>query len=242
MAGTVKLKVDSSEFTATLRQYTALSRRTPAKVCNKKAYYIVRRAIWYTHKTEYNKLAAEIGPMAREFRIENGRVIRGRKMWARNWSKEYCPPALALIINWRRGKRKWKGYYGKDMAAAIKKVWGARARSIAYIKSGWITARDKFKELAGGGRGLPPSEGAKVGGPKQIGRPKGRASPAIEGKWKAKAEFVNTATTKRDHKQALFTYGTPALARAFREETESMRQWIEEELRKAARTCGIRTN
>src|ERR1035438_2687109 len=83
-------------------------------------------------------------------------------------------PLLALIINARRGRAGLKGLYGKAMADEFRKVFGARARSIAYIKSGWIEAREIFKRFGYGGRGLPPSEGTGIGsGVKQVGAPKG---------------------------------------------------------------------
>jgi hypothetical protein len=126
------------------------------------------------------------------------------------------------------------------MLERMRKAWNARARSIAFIKSGWIPARDIFKRFGYAGRGLPPSEPSSVGGPKVVGVPKGGAKPATNGLWKCTATFWNTASTKRDHKAALFEYGEPALLRAFEEEEADTMQEVERRLKEHAQKCGIR--
>lgn len=255
MANAVQFRVNSSQFDAALKRYAALSRRTPAQVVNKKAYYIIRRAIWHTHKAEYAKMAHEIGIEARAVafgttKAGKPKVKRGKAIWANSPSKG--APLLALMIHARskRGKHHgrydspWKGVSrnagASAMLKAMKRIWGARARSIAYLKSGWITARDAFRRYSGGvGPGLPPTEGRTI---RQLGRPKGSASVAVDDRWKARATFTNSASTKRDHKQALYLYAEPALHRAFAEETEDTMREVERRLRADANTCGIRTN
>jgi hypothetical protein len=237
MAGPIQARFDTREFDATLRKYAVLSKSVPSEICNRKSYYIVRRAMAKTPKAEYAKMAAEIGPSARAFKIVNGKVKRGKKLWAQSESGMNAP-ALALIINWRRGLKSKPGLYGKDMRKAVRRTWGARARSIAYIKSGWIKARDTFKRLAkSSGRGLPPSEGAKV---KQVGKPKGSASPAVGGAWRAMATFTNEAWTKRNQ-DALIEYGEPPLEQAFAEERGSTIAEVERRLKELAARAGIKT-
>lgn len=240
------------EFTSTLRKYALLSSRTPAEICNRKAYFINRRAIWNTRKADYAKMAKELGQILKEVK----RKFRGKpgqtRLSARGqgqFNSAGDAPLLAIIINARRGKKGQKGLHGAAMSEAFKKVFGARARSIAFIKSGFIEARDTFKRwcqsngVSIGGRGLPPSESSAAGGPKQIGSKKlGGAEPAIIGRWSARARFWNTANAKRDHKEAVITYGTPGLEKGFADETADTVGEIEKRLRQHAKTAGVRTN
>lgn len=248
MARAVTFTVDTKEFDTALRAYAALSRRTPAEVCNKKAYHIVRRAIWHTHKADYQTMADQLGQVLRT--VKSGKraggltMKRGKGAWTWTANRNgVMAPLLALIINARRGRKGKPGLRGAAMAAEFKKVFGARARSIAFIKSGWIVARDLFRRGSGGvGRGLPPTEGQGMGGPKQIGKPKGSATRAADNTWKAIATFTNSAWTKRDKGVSVIKYGTPALERAFAEETADTIAEVEKRLREQAQKAGIRTN
>jgi hypothetical protein len=246
MAQAVTFRINSTEFDAALRKYASLTKKVPAEICNKKAYFIVRRAIWHTHKADYQKMADQLGQVLRT--VQSGKRAGRLTMKRGKGASKPSPnpvnagaPFLALIINARRGLKGLPGLYGKAMAKEFKRVFGARARSIAFIKSGWIAARDMFKSLSGGSRGLPPSEGQGIGGPKQIGQPKGGASPAVANWWNARALFWNTASTKRDHVGALFTYGQPALEQAFSEETADTMREVERRLKQHAAACGIKT-
>lgn len=244
MANAVTFRVRSEEFTRTLNQYAGLTKKTPAEICNKKAYFILRRAIWYTHKASIESMREKLG----ESKAMELHLIKSGKRFSRSKKNiksffdrgeaKTSAPLLALIVNKRRGKG--RGLYGAAMLAELRKVWNARARSIAFIKSGWITARDIFKAFGGGGRGLPTSEGTAVGGPKVIGVPKGGGTLASV-VWRAKAVFWNSASAKRDHKQALYKYGEPALQRAFDEETADTMQEVERRLKEQAQACGIKT-
>jgi hypothetical protein len=232
-------------FIPALRQYALLSKRTPAEVVNKKGFYIMRRAIWHTHKSDYQTMANQLGQLltlkSRKFRGKKGvarPTARGQGQF--NSASTAPAPLLALIINARRGRKGLKGLFGPAMKKAFQRVFGARGRSIAFIKSGWIQARELFKAAGGGGgKGLPPSEGTSIGGPKQLGRPKGGATVARPG-WRAKAIFWNSATTKRDHKQSLYKYGIPALKRAIDEETQDTMEEVARRLRQNAKQVGIR--
>ncbi len=59
--------------------------------------------------------------------------------------------------------------------------------------------------------------------------------------WRARATFWNTASTKRDQKEALIRYGEPALDKAFQEETADTMREVERRLQQQAQACGIRT-
>jgi hypothetical protein len=245
----------SEEFTRTLNQYAGLTKKTPSEICDKKSYYIIRRAIWHTHKADIEEMREQLGETkAMELHnIKSGkrfsRSKKNIKSFFSTGAGDQGVPLLAMIIQKRAGHSSkgspWKGVSRASGAArmleAMRHVWNARARSIAFIKSCWIPARELFKGRAGGGgRGLPPSEGAAIGGPKVIGVPKGGGTPASV-VWKAKAVFWNSASTKRDHKGAVFQYGEPALQQAFDEETADTMREVERRLKEHAQACGIRT-
>lgn len=230
--------LDAREFTQTLREYAKISSRTPANICNKKAYFVARRAIWYTPKADFQSVANELGQVLTT--TKKGKL---RSKWGSfvNSAISAAAPALALIINARRGKAGKPGLQGAQMMEAFRKVFGARARSIGFIKSGWIAARTMFSRYgASGSRNLPPNEGTGIGGVKQVGEAKGGGKAATAGLWNVHAQLWNTASTTRDHKGALVMYGLPALEKAVEEENADTRRFIEDELKKAAHSAGVR--
>ena len=242
---------NQAEFTSVLKKYSLLSSRTPAEICNRKAYFISRRAIWHTHKTDYQKMANELGQILKEvkrkFRGKSGQVRLSAKGQAQ-FNSAGSAPLLSLMINARLGRKGQKGLYGSAMKEEFKTIFGARARSIAFIKSGFIEARDIFKKwcqsngVSIGGKGLPPYESSGIGGPKQLGSKKlGGAIPAVSGRWIAKAIFWNSANAKRDHEEAVIKYGEPGLQKGFDEETVDTMREVEKRLKEHAHACGIRT-
>ncbi len=185
------------------------TKRDLATVLNTKGFFIARRAVIETPKAS-NK---EIRSLYRE---DGGRL-------------------LGKMLNLRRAKHGEKGLYGDEMRKAARVVVSARSRSIAFIKSGWLTAIRKLEPFAER-RGAPRQER----GPKQYGRDKGDAIPARAATF-MRATIINTASATRDHKQALIRYGLPALQKAFDFETASMEAYILRKLLQSARSFGIRT-
>jgi hypothetical protein len=257
MPGGLTFKVDLSRFTPLLWRYAALSSHTPAYVVNKKGYYVSRRAIWYTHKADPAKVREELGEHKAQMLIKTkrGRWSHSKKniksVFDVGAGKEGAP-LLALVVQAQRKRAglasPWKGKSRLAGAAAmldeLRKVSGARLRSIAFIKSGFIEARDIFKRLVGGGgkSGLPPSEGAAIGGPKRVGpSSKGGATPAHDG-WNARATLWNSADARHDRRASLFKYAEPGLQRAIDEEMASTEKEVEDRLRKDAKACGIRVH
>ena len=125
------------------------------------------------------------------------------------------------------------------------KMLRLRLRSSAFIKSGFLQGRNAMKAwlqsngVPIGGKGLPPNESQGIGGPKQIGQPKGSGTPA-QSNWRARAVFENTAATKHDP-ESLNKYAGPALAQSFNEETADTVAEIARRLKDHARATGIRT-
>jgi hypothetical protein len=143
---------------------------------------------------------------------------------------------LGKIINARRGAKGFKGLYGDTMRDAQLTVIAARRRSIAFLKSGWLPAVKILERLAEK-RGAPRRPGSDI---KEYGKKKGAAVTASSGK-KVFAEIINAADAEHDKKQALITYGLPALQRAFSFETNSMREYVERKFKETARKLGIKT-
>jgi hypothetical protein len=211
MADGIKFKVDTREFDKTMREYVNYSKRDISTIVNTKAYYIARRAVAETPLAESKEI--------REFiKRDSGRIA-------------------GSIINARRGQRGEKGLYGKEMAKAVATMLASRLRARAFIKSGWLWA---VKVLA------PHAE--KIGGPslgkgkpELIGKPKGGATPAVEG-WSVRASIINTVTAAWDKRDGAAKVAEPALERAFEFERQSMLGYIERKLRGTAKSSGIRTN
>lgn len=229
MAKGVTFKVDTSEFTRTLREYRKYSKRTLPVIVNTKAMFIARHAILETPKADKAKIERELG----EFVSVNGSK---KKQLLLAIGKKHDAPLAALIINARRGREGRPGLYGAKMAAAVRVFVAARIRSISFLKSGWLPAIKTllpFSDRRGGPR--------QEKGVKQIGQPKGYGKPAREG-WNVVAEIANTASDNKNNRGALWKYGGPALQRAFNAEAASMREYIEKKMREAAKQSGIKTN
>ncbi len=256
MANGVTIKVDSREFTATLRKYALLSKRTPAEIVNRKAYFISRRAIWHTRKASVQGISYELNA-AEAFNLHlnksgknKGKFSRAknRATFAFNNTASGAAGRFERIIVGQLRKAGKAIPKAEELAAYLLKAFKARLRSIGFLKSGFIPARDKFKSwcqshgVSIGGRGLPPQEGSGVGNAKQIGAPKGGAITAPTA-WFARAQFWNSVISKHTHNPAaLAEFGSQALEQAFAEETADTDKEIEKRLREHAHSCGIKTN
>jgi hypothetical protein len=145
---------------------------------------------------------------------------------------------LGRIINQRRGARGEKGLYGKEMLKAVEILYAARRRSVAFLKSGWLPAIRALEARVDPKyrRGAARNDRAA----KQFGQPKGGAIPARTG-WQVVARIENAALSSHDDKQALQTFGGPALQRAFDHEARSMVEYLERKLRGTTAAAKIRT-
>lgn len=234
--------------------YAVATKRTLAQAINKKMAWIVRRSIWYTPKADYANMGAELGQELQSRTRINRRTgkevsflsaIKSQKeKRGSTWLPQFASdrtgtaPLLALIINKRRGLKGLPGLYGAAMKQEFRKIFGARARSIGFLKSGWLPAFELFRRFAGGGagaRGLPPLDNSV----KKKGEAKGGGQVATDAR--PVAVIWNAASAKRDHKQALIKYGQPALQRAYDEEIADLYQYLATKMTAEARLLGIRT-
>lgn len=212
---------DQKKFDVILSNYLKHTSRSVVTAINTKAYFIARKAVWFTAKADSGKIKSSLGKIVTVQRLnKKGNFVRKRELELVK-SERVDAPLAALIINARLGRAKKGGFYGKRMARAIRELLSARLRSVAFIKSGWIPAIKLLAPLADK-RGVPGTDPAA----KQIGIPKGSAIPANANSATIKAVIENNAAAKRDVKDALGKYGGRGLATAFEDEANSMLDYI----------------
>jgi hypothetical protein len=231
MAESVKARWDQSRFNRTFKRYMQFSSRDAVTAINTKAYYIARKAVWFTHKADKGKVESALGKYVAL--PSNGKSKTQRKRIRLVKGTKHNAPLAALIINKRRGKLTEGGkggLYGKEMARAIREMLMARFRSIAYIKSGWLPAIKALAKFADK-RNEPGIDFDS----KQIGNPKGSGTPAnLNETGKTIATIINETWTKHDPGgAAMFKYGASGLQKAFNDEAGSMTQYIKDKLKAA---------
>lgn len=129
---------------------------------------------------------------------------------------------LGQLIIETRARKNGKPVPSKKAAMnrAVKRMIGARKRSVGFIKSGWIPA---FQQLGTSiGKAGVPRGGKKV----KQGKDKGYARPARENKGRpidAEVVFVNQVKAARG-------VGLRALVDSFRDESASLKGHLEKKL------------
>jgi hypothetical protein len=227
---------DQSAFDAAMQQYIAVSKRTIAEIVNTKAYYIARKANWFTSKADANAIKSGLAYVVMTSRTtKKGKIVKMQKIGKLKPGRSGAPLA-ALIIQKREAAAGRKSpFFGKTRSAGkaamrrmVMQMIAARARSAAFLKAGWLPAIWKLEPFADRGQKPPIDRDAK-----QVGQPKGSAEPAREG-FNPVAQIMNSATTLRDNKRALEKYGAGPLQRAFDDEARSMMEYVEMKMRKDA--------
>ncbi len=229
---------DQSKFDATLKRYLVKTSRTLPDAINKKAYYVVRKSIWFTRKVlpERIKYELEASEMTNLVQLKSGRYSKNKKnrSYAFGQTKQNpnTPRIFKILIARLRNSGKPIPPVEELQRMALKML-GARIRSVAYVKSGWIGARDILRRaFKGGTKGLPPSEG----GVKRYGQLKGAALVAEVG-FKPFAKIWNDTPerTKRGDKMKIYSVGVEGLQKAFDSETEDMIRYLEGEMKEDAK-------
>lgn len=227
-------KLDTREFSSTLRRYAGYSKRALPVILNTKAFYIARRATVETPKASSSKIAKEL----REPRLQRTVNKKGR-------ATNRKTTLGRLIIMARRARAGLPGLSKTELTSAVKGLIAARKRSVAFLKSGWLPAIKRLEPLAER-VGIKPR--VDVSG-KQYGRAKGSASPAVGG-FSPRASITNDALPKArgvfkslgGNRQQALKFAGPALQRAFGHEMRSMKDYIERKLREEAQRATIKTN
>ncbi len=245
MAGNLDFAWDQRLFDRTLVEYMKVSSRTFAEIVNHKAYYVARKALWFTPRTAPGVIETSLGhlvPVTRTVKSVKGGVVSYRKRVKRYelrlaYNEEWTAPLAVLILQKRAvergGRSPWHGKArlagAKAMEAAVRNFIVARQRSVAFLKAGWLPAIQALERAARPEGGLPPKDA------KSYGRPKGRGEAAREG-FRVRALIENFARTQSDPSfEALRKYGAPALQRAFDDEAASMWEYVKRKMEPDAR-------
>lgn len=202
--------LDTKEFDRVLAAYKQFTKRSVAEICNAKAYFVAKQAILDTVKSDKTKITNEL-----------------------NSPSKIAPnvPLAAIIVNKRAKAAGKSGLFGNAMKSAIKKLIGARNRSINFLRSGWIPAIKlldyhlKSGDISFSRRYMPKSDNKT----KQYGQPKGSAIYARKNTEKTFAQITNSVSGGKhnsDNSQVnpLILQG---LQKAINKEVASMRIYIE---------------
>lgn len=181
-----------------------------------------------------------------------------------NTSRKKEAPILALILQsrvknsgrnlgyaakppWHESRQiaqsPWKGVNratgAARMLAAMRKMYGAKMMSRAYLASGWLEAKNSFQKALAGKLITEGKTPPAVGEVKRRGKPKGESTVAQPG-FNARAEFINMAWSQPDGGEALIRIGGPALQAAIDDEAgDTMRKAMEYEFKAACKEAGV---
>lgn len=216
-------------FNRALAEYERVSPKALPEILNTKALWIARQALWLTKKADRSVIREQLGEIVKVDRVTKRGTVVKRRALSLTLGTRVNAPLAALIVNKRRGLISQAGLYGKEMARAIISLLGARTRSIAFLKAGWVPAiKALLRYVPSAERGGRPDGGdAEV---RQRGVAKGQGEPARES-WTPLARIENFANAKGDHAGALVRYGEPALQAAFEQEAAGMEAHVEKKFR-----------
>lgn len=259
MAGeiSIPLTFDTSELEATTRQLaTQLEKEVPAAF-NKKMGWLLRRWLWHLKSANYAQMARALGLRLRLGRsgekvTKTGKVIKFKARWkagGKTFQNQLvrdikrggdAVPLIVAMISKRTGGSPYKGVSRaagrRAMRAAVKKKFGARARSIGYLRSAVASAQKPFLPFSSGPSAVPPIENDRSLRP--VGRPKGFGTIAQPGNQPV-AIAVDASITKRQRDQGLVKFSRPALEKAYAEELKDTQDFLNETLYQTARKLGI---
>lgn len=234
---------DQRLFDKTLEEYQKVSSRTFAEIINTKAYYVARKALWFTRKAEVGVIKSQLGTIHRSTKTVKYKGLFGGKMRrrvttyrmdltpGRSYEDKVAPLAVLLVQAKAREAGRPSPWAGKSrsagasaMAAAVRNLIVARIRSISFLKAGWLPSIKVFESLAEKSAPLPAKDA------RQYGQAKGRGIPAKWG-FSPRAVIENYARTIKDPRfDALEKHGAPALQRAFDDEAASMWEYIKRKM------------
>lgn len=207
MAVSGHVRVDTREFSRTLKKYMSVSKRSLAEAINQKGFSVSINAVRFTRRADKKQIAHTLRQVANE---------RGA-------------PLAALIINngAKKGSASKPWYYGADMAEAIKKLIEKRQRAVNFLRAGWLPAVTVFASAIGK---TPTKNAVKFIQRYGIHGGATKARPGI----KVFAELWNMAFNHKTGTENGMQFAEKGLAFAMAKEAASMKRHIEKELRKDA--------
>ncbi len=215
----MSFRLDTQEFQRTFNQYLGKTKRTLPEAINAKAFFIARRAAEHTPIAERGTIEAAFGVTGYKTRVskKTGSFKRGTAILGGQ--------GLYRLVNWQRAKKGLQGLSGKAMAKAEKRLLSTRLKAVGTLRAGWLHILRNYSSRIKAAFSVKASPKLKQ---------KGRSKPATAG-WSPVAMFEYRVTVKN---RAGFAMIDPrveaALARAFRDETASMKDYLVRKLQPIA--------
>ncbi len=181
------IEVDFRAWQKAANDLFRTSSRSLVDFTNGQALRVAIDAVRQTEKTDANKVKYQLGAVVKSQDKTTGKL----KFTRRKKILQVKDDSLAQRILAKRFQTtgQW-GVKGSTMQERIHNFIAARSRSVSFIASGWIAARNKLFPLVRQKAGVIKS----TGGAKAYGKPKGTARPAMNSLTsKISAEIENTA-------------------------------------------------
>lgn len=210
---------NQSKFDAALTAKIERSKSTAAQVINRAAYFVARKALWYTKTAN-----------AGQIRTDLNRTITVNRSTESGRSESIEAPLAAIIINARRGAKGQPGLEGSEMRDAVRRFIAARVRSVGFIRAGWIPAIKALDPKVVDRQGAAPFP-AEANRSRWSAKQIGDARPAQVGEFPV-AIIENAAIASHDKQNALQRYGSRALDMAFYDEERSIMEYLEKQEQK----------
>ena len=211
----INIKVDTTQFDKVFKEYMKYSSRTIVEAINTHAYYIARHATNTTDAVPKDRIKDELMQQARIANV----------------------PLAAILVNKERGEKGKKGLNGVKMTAEVEKFIRKRQSYRNFLRSGWIPAIKQLAKLikqknAPGVPKVPDSTRVK-------GKPKGGVNPAKNNilNMHPMAMLWNAiqGSKKSNDAPKVMSILQKGADIAVARETESMRNYIEDKLKKGAK-------
>lgn len=222
----MNVSIDTSSLDRALKLYKqARKGKTYAYCVNRALQNVTARAIGPTPKADAAKIAWQMGQVGTQiaYRDRKGNLKRyktPKRIY--NFANSFA----ARIINKRLRDTGQKMVFGAEMEKRAKAMVGARLRSVAFIKSGYIPALALLSRLID-----KPMRILRDG--RVVGVPKGWAIPAPKGTAVTFGEVANNA-------KGASKVGVTAAQQAVNETARDMIGWATDRLREDARKAGLR--
>lgn len=204
----MSFNVPTESFNATLRKYLGMTTRSIAEALNEKMFFILKKAREHTPKADASQIMQQLGATSTERVSKKSGKIR-RKI-------SYKPTQLVYkLVN-----NKTPGLSRTEIGPAVRKFIASRLKAAGSLKSGWNSAVARYGIATGR---FSSKEGPRV-------RQNSKAIPAKdELRSLAQSEYRYTSQDK-EGKFYLDSRVEHALSRAFHEEEQSMKTYIERKI------------
>jgi hypothetical protein len=141
-----QLTVDFQNFSRACNEVVKSSERTFPEFANSRMLFVSKKAIEDTEKADASRIAYQLaGNVRTKIRIS-------RKTGKRKAVRQYDVMEDSLAARIVNAKLKAAGQsliWGRELAKAARRLIGARLRSVAFIRSGWVYAIRTLAPLVG---------------------------------------------------------------------------------------------